>query len=573
MKKSLHAFMSMFFLAFLVPGLTLAAAKYIDAPPLTEVIKTRVGQVKSGEVMLPLITWGADIRTIYANGNSRNTRSGSLFAKQGLSISLQREDDFKKQIENYLSGKTPYLRGTLGMINMASEVLNRDARTKPVIIYQLSESAGGDALVVKSGIKNAAGLRGKTIALQAYGPHVDYLSKILFDAGLSIKDVKLKWLPDLTGSKNTPMEALYESSVDAAMVITPDALALTSGGTVGTGSEDSVRGARILLSTKTANRIIADVYAVRSDYFKSNKKSVAKLVHALMQARDQVDKLVANKAADANAYREMMRNSADILLGSKEAVADAEGLFGDAYHVDYNDNVRFFSDANYPRNFNNRNSEIQLALKQLGLLKKAVPLQQANWNYKDFTQGLSDIAKTESSRFDAGNVASIVAKKQQQGTLQEGELFSFSVYFKPNQNSFPVNLYEDAFKKVTSLASTYGGAVITIEGHSDPLEYLRKKKQGASSLILKRLKQSSKNLSLTRSNAVRDAVLEYAKSKHIVLDPSQFATVGHGFDKPKTGMCGADPCAPKTEQEWRDNMRVEFRIIQVEAESEVFKPL
>jgi len=561
------------FLLLSLPLITLAAPNYVEAPTLTKVINTRVGQVKSGEVTLPLITWGADIRTIFANGNSRITHGGSLFAKQGLKLTLQREDDFKKQIENYLSGKTPYLRGTLGMINMASEVLNRDARTKPIIIYQLSESAGGDALVVKSEIKNAAGLKGKTIALQAYGPHVDYLSKILSDAGLSVKEVKLKWLPDLTGTKNTPMEALHDASVDAAMVITPDALALTSGGNVGTGSEDSVRGARILLSTKTANRIIADVYAVRADYFKSDKKSVAKLVHALMQARDQVDKMVANKAADANSYRDMMSAAADILLGSKDAIADAEGLYGDAYHVDYGGNIRFFTDANYPRNFNNRNSEIQLALKDLGLVSSVTSLNQANWNYKEFAEGLTDIDKTESARFDTSGVASIVAKKQQQGTLNEGELFSFSVYFKPNQNSFPVSLYEDAFKKVTSLASTYGGAVITIEGHSDPLEYLRKKKQGASSLVLKRLKQSSKNLSLTRSNAVRDAVLEYAKSKHLVMDESQFATVGHGFSKPKSGMCGEDPCAPKSEQEWRDNMRVEFRIIQVEAESSVFKPL
>jgi len=571
MKKSLSSVIV--FLLLLLPALVLGAPNYIDAPPLTKVIKTRVGQVKSGDVTLPLITWGADIRTIFANGNARNTHSGSVFAQQGLKFDLQREDDFKKQIENYLSGKTPYLRGTLGMINMASEVLNQDPRTKPVIIYQLSESAGGDALVVKSGINNAAGLKGKTIALQAYGPHVDYLSKILSDAGMTVNDVKLKWLPDLTGSKNTPMEALYESSVDAAMVITPDALALTSGGNVGTGSEDSVRGARILLSTKTANRIIADVYAVRSDYFKANKASVSKLVHGLMLAHDQVEKLVANKAAEASAYREMMVASADILLGSKDAVSDAEGLNGDAYHVDFSGNQRFFTDANYPRNFNNRNSEIQLALKQLGLVASVSPLTQANWNYTEFTKGLTDTDSTEANRFDTSGVASIVAKKQQQGTLQEGELFSFAVYFKPNQNSFPVNLYEDAFKKVTSLASTYGGAIITIEGHSDPLEYLRQKKQGASGIVLKRLKQSSKNLSLTRSNAVRDAVLSYAKSKNIVMDESQFATVGHGFSKPQSGMCGEDPCAPKNEQEWHDNMRVEFRIIQVEAESSVFKPL
>jgi len=49
--------------------------------------------------------------------------------------------------------------------------------------------------------------------------------------------------------------------------------------------------------------------------------------------------------------------------------------------------------------------------------------------------------------------------------------------------------------------------------------------------------------------------------------------VGHGIAKPRGGVCGEDPCAPKTEKEWRDNMRVEFRIIQVEAESGVFSPL
>jgi len=549
-----------------------AAPNYISSTALSQVIKTPVGKV-SGEIQVPLITWGADIRTIYANGDSRTTRSGSIFDKQGLKFTLHREDDFKKQIENYLSGKSPYLRGTLGMINMAAETLSKDARTKPIVIYQLSESAGGDAIVVKPGIKTAKDLRGKTIALQAYGPHVDYLAKILEDAGLSMSQVKLKWLPDLTGTDNSPMAALYEKDVDAAMVIIPDALALTSGGNVGTGSEDSIKGARILLSTKTANRIIADVYAVRSDYFKSNKKEVSQFVHGLMIARDEVANLFANKAAESGNYNSLVRASAEILLDSAEAISDTEALYSDAHHVDHGGNIKFFEDKNNPRSFQRRNKEIQSALIQLGLLSKAVKLDDAQWNYADFSKGLTQVGKSEAARFKQDEVATVIAKKQQQGTLGEGELFSFEVYFKPNQTTFPADLYQDAFKKVISLASTYGGAVITIEGHSDPLGYLKQKKKGDSELVLKRVKQSAKNLSLTRANAVRDAVIQYAKSQNIALDESQFATIGHGILKPKTGICGTDPCAPKTEKQWRDNMRVEFRIIQVEAESEVFQPL
>lgn len=550
-----------------------AAPQYVSAPALSKVIKTPVGKVKSGATQVPLITWGADVRTIYANGNSRSTRNTSIFNKLGLRLTLKREDDFKKQLENYISGKSPYLRGTLGMVNMAAEVLSKDKRTKPIVIYQLSESAGGDALVVKKGIKNAKGLRGKTIALQAYGPHVDYLAKLLQDAGLSMSDVKLKWLPDLTGTNNTPMAALYEKNIDAAMVIIPDALALTSGGNVGTGSEDSVRGARILLSTKTANRIIADVYAVRSDYYKSHKAEVKKFVHGLMMGRDELATLVSNKASDGKNYRATMRAAAEILLDSPEAVSDAEALYADANHIDHGGNVSFFTKANNPRNFTRRNKEIQSSLTQIGLLSKSTQLTKANWNYADFTKGLSAIGAVEAPRFKEREVAAVVAKKQQQGTLAEGELFSFEVFFKPNQNSFPMDLYKDAFKKVVSLASTYGGAIITIEGHSDPLGYLKQKKKGTNQVVLKRVKQSAKNLSLTRSNAVRQAVIDYAKGQNILLDESQFATVGYGITKPKNGVCGGDPCPPKTEAEWRDNMRVEFRIIQVEAEADVFQPL
>jgi hypothetical protein len=72
---------------------------------------------------------------------------------------------------------------------------------------------------------------------------------------------------------------------------------------------------------------------------------------------------------------------------------------------------------------------------------------------------------------------------------------------------------------------------------------------------------------------VRDAIISYASSKGVNMDTAQFATVGHGIAQPNTGICGTDPCAPKNSDEWRSNMRVKFRIIQIEAETEVFMPL
>ena len=568
-----HVFLGLTAAIVLVASFAHAAPKTIPFEPLSRKTGVAIGNVGGGTLEVPLITWGADLQTIYANGNSRTTAKGSLFEQNGIQARLVREDNFLKQVENYLSGKTPFLRGTLGMINLAGETLARDKRTAPVVIYQLSWSTGGDTMVVKGNIKTASDLKGKTIALQAYGPHIDYLANILDAAGLSLADVKLQWLPDLTGTDNTPMAALYERGVDAAMVIIPDALALTSNGTVGDGSEASIKGARILLSTKTANRVISDVYAVRSDYYQSHREQVEKFVHALLKAEEGMQKLVVNKTTQAAEYRQMIGAGAEILLDSPQAIADTESLLGDMETAGYTGNVDFFASPGYPRNLQRLTGEIQGAYLAAGLIGKRTPLAGPDWDFAKLRKGLFNVARAESPKFDSKQVAALVTKRQQQGTLTEGELFSFEIFFQPNQTDFSADLYQKEFAKVVKLASTYGGAIITVEGHSDPLGYLKQQKAGESTVILNRVKQSAKNLSVARAAAVRDAVIAEAGRNGTSLDPSQFAVAGHGIASPRTGMCGTDPCPPKTEQEWLSNMRVVFRIVQVEAEASVFKPL
>ncbi|MBI4425258.1 MAG: ABC transporter substrate-binding protein, partial [Elusimicrobia bacterium] len=453
------------------------------------------------------------------------------------------------------------------------EAANRDPRTKPVVVYQLTWSAGGDALVAKAGIRTPKDLKGRTIALQSYGPHVDYLGKVLADAGLSFADVTLRWVKDLTGTDQTPASAFRESGVDAAMAIIPDAMALTSGGKVGTGAEDSVQGARILLTTKSANRIIADLYAVRSDYLEKNRDAVQSFVRALLRAQEEVKGLFRDPAARRQDYQALLAASGQLLLDSPQATKDVEGLYADAEFAGYPGNVQFFATPQYPRSFERLQAEIQAGFVPLGLLGSRQKIGHARWDYDRLKAGLKDTAASSAPRFDKDQVARVVSHRQKQGTLDQSGLFSFEVFFKPNQSDFPVNLYEESFKRAIDLASTYGGAVLTVEGHSDPLGYLRQVKASESDVVLKRVRQAATNLSLSRANAVRDTLVKYAKAKGISLDPSQFAVVGHGIAQPRSGMCGPNPCPPKTEREWLDNMRVEFRIVQVEAEEAVFKPL
>ena len=71
---------------------------------------------------------------------------------------------------------------------------------------------------------------------------------------------------------------------------------------------------------------------------------------------------------------------------------------------------------------------------------------------------------------------------------------------------------------------------------------------------------------MSRAISVRDSVIRFAESSGVPLDESQFSVVGHGIDQPKYPD-------PKTKEQWLSNMRVVFRIIQIEAEDEAFIPL
>src|SRR3989344_3311813 len=131
----------------------------------------------------------------------------------------------------------------MGMINAAAEVFKREG-VDLVVVHQLTWSNGGDTIVAKANVKNPSDLRGKTIGLQLYGPHMDYVLNILKSAGVQPSEVKFKWLRELTlPTYNTtkavdPVTAFQKDpTLDAVMVINPDAQLLTSGGKIGTGAD------------------------------------------------------------------------------------------------------------------------------------------------------------------------------------------------------------------------------------------------------------------------------------------------------------------------------------------------
>jgi ABC-type nitrate/sulfonate/bicarbonate transport system substrate-binding protein/outer membrane protein OmpA-like peptidoglycan-associated protein len=552
------------------PAAEKGKAEFLKAQPLVDGLKSvELKPIKAGALRIPTITWPGDVATIA-------TEQDGTFKEEGLEVELFCENDFAKQVQGVINGETPFLRGTLGMINSSAEAFKK-AGTDLVVIYQLTWSTGGDCVVVRPSVKNLTDLKGKTGVIQLYGPHMDFLTTVLSRAGLKPTDVNLKWTKELTlptydtkGALVDPRSVFAASpNIDFCTVISPDAAALTSGGKGGTGAE-SAKGAKTLFDSKVANRVIADTYAVRGDWFDAHQAEVQKFAHALLKGQEQFADLRAKKSENQATYRQLISRSADLLFGSPQATKDVEDSLGDCEWVGFTGNVAFFQGVNTTRSFDALNDEIQTAFIELGLMSGKVKIRQASWDYTSLAKGLSkaDISGVKAaSSFDPkatqqaveAEIATELEKYDASG------LYRFEVYFAPRQATFSAANYRDAFQKALDWSQTLGGAIVTVEGHNAPDALNKARDEGKSPTEIGQIELAAKNLSYQRALAVRKAYLEFCQAKGLTVDESQFVAVGMGVKSPKFAV-------PATEEQWNQNRRVVFRIKAVDTELDTFKP-
>ena len=563
---------------------------------------------KSKQLQLPYSTWGGDVATFHANGGLQTTQ-GSIFAQQGLSFDMQPADDFAQQIRDYMSGKSPFLRGTFRMMGLASEIIGKDPRTKGVVILQMTWSAG-DHLVARQGLKTLSDLKGKTIAIQQGGPHVGMLDDILKTAQLSWSDIRLIWAKDLTGSSDSPAEILRNNpAVDACFAITPDMLGLCGGiDATGTGAEGTIQGAHVLVSTAELSRSIADVYVCRKDFFDANRDLIDKFVAGYLKGCEELIDLKNKYEAGGSAEYERILTMAQNIYGKEviPVLEEGHGLVSDCTFALYPGNVNFFTQQGNLTGFESfQQSALNLAVSQ-GYAKEKMGLLPSGLNYQSdrFLKYLTKTTMERGERFRAEAVLEEIELLSSGGELDEKTILSFTINFEPNQTGFSAVQYGAEFQRVIESSQRFGNAVIAIRGHSDPTKTLLDLiKAGSQKGILKRsgssgnyryslrgrpldleatrdlvslieagsfdgasdhnpreTMQAALNLSKQRAVEVLKAITDYASSKGVEMDASQIQPVGVGIREPFVAK-------PSNLNEAKQNMRVEFRIIRVPAEA------
>lgn len=573
-----------------------------------------VGKVAVGpagnttQVQVPFIVWGGDVATFHANGGLK-TQPKSIFSQQNLNVNLVPGDNFVQQVRDYLSGKSPLLRGTFRMMGMASEVIGSDPRTKGVVLFQLTWSAG-DHAVARSKIRTIKDLKGAKVCLQKGGPHEGLLDDLLRDAGLTWNDITVVWAADLTGSDKSPAAMFRKDpGLDVCFVISPDMLGLTSGlQSVGSGLEGTVKGARVLASTAERSRSIADVYVVRKDFFDANKQWCEKFTAGYLKACEEVVDMKKQYESSGSKPFEALLKMAQSIYG-KEVLPtleeDAYGLILDCAYVGHPGNIKFFTGKNNLSGFEAfQKSALDLAqTRGYATVRAGLIPSPLNWSSAVFTSYLTKTSATQGERFRAEAVMNEIEALNAGGSLDDNTIYEFSINFMPNQQEFSAEQYGVEFQKVSELSAKYGNAVVAVRGHSDPTKilletvragikkgvlkktgtrdnytyYLNGKKldleateklgqsiasgefDGVPGINPRETMQAALNLSRKRAEAVKDAVIAYAKKRGMEIDQSQIQPVGVGISEPIIPK-------PSNMSEAEKNMRVEFRLIRVKAE-------
>jgi ABC-type nitrate/sulfonate/bicarbonate transport system substrate-binding protein/outer membrane protein OmpA-like peptidoglycan-associated protein len=557
-------------------------------------------------VNVPFILWGGDIATFLANGDLK-TKPGSTYQKLGLDMQLQPGDDFVGQVRNYMSGKSPMLRGTMHMLGLAGEVLGSDPRTKPVVILQLSWSAG-DHIVARKTIKTLNDMKGKKVACQQGGPHVGLLYDSLSAAGLGRNDVEIVWTSDITGA-NGPAETFRrDPTIDACCVITPDMIGLTSGlEAEGTGAEGTVAGARVVNSTVQMSRSIADVYAVRRDWYDANKDWVKKFVAGHLKATEQ---LVAMRKTYAESSK--MAKEYEQILGLAQRIygkdvlptleGDVHGLLMDCSFVGLPGQIAFFQQKGNASGFDETMTRAINLATQWKYATVRAGFEPNDFDYKKIAE-LAGIEFVEPKAVERFNTAGETTDMFMGENLDANTIVSFSINFEPNEQSFSTDRYGAEFLRALKQASQFGNARVVIRGHADPtktlidlvkagmakgviqqvgqpgnfryfmngkpldlsrtkevVELVRAGSLGGGTVDPTVTMQAALTLSQSRAEAVKKSLQKYASESGINIDVSQIVPVGAGIVEPIIPK-------PRNMDEAKENMRVEFRIVKVNPEA------
>ncbi len=455
-------------------------------------------------VEFPINVWIGWLPIVAANGGFQ-PNADSIFSKEfGFKVNLKLIDDPVVARDAYAAGSSHVLWGTLDMMVLFAPDLMKDSRTAPRIFQQIDWSSGGDGIVVRGNLRSVKDLKGKTVVYAQNSPSQYFLNNLLLSAGVQPAEVKHKYTA-------TAFEAaaafVADASIDACVSWAPDIYNIP----------DKVRGTRVLTTTAEANKLIADVWAVRADFAKDHPEVVEGLVAGIFKAMDQL----RDDGFKARAYQWMAE-------GYCMAVDEVSAMAADAHTTNFAENKGFFLNQNDPANFERTWKNITFVYRELGLIGTPARFDEV----MDFSVIKKlDAAGTFAHQKDEYRTTftpTSYSKVQAEAPILTQTI---RINFYPNSSNIYEPQHDDAdrsiantlydptveatLERVGRLAGQYERATIAIVGHTD------------GSMRTKGVRfEDVQRLSLDRANGVKNALIKKFK-----FDPNKFVIEGKGWNE------------------------------------------
>ena len=225
-----------------------------------------------GVIKVGVVTWGGYAGGQYFNGGFAASEASRYFKEYGIKVQFILLDDFDASRAAWKANEVNLLWSTIDAFPTEVGGL---AEYNPKVVFQADWSRGGDAIVVKSGINTANDLLGKKIAVAFGTPSHTFLLYMLDASGLSSTDVEIISVKSAVDAANM----FRSNGCDAAVVWAPD-------------DEDcvtQVQGAKILMNTKKAQYIIADIFYAKAEWIASHQKELNALVEGWMIGAGEIN--------------------------------------------------------------------------------------------------------------------------------------------------------------------------------------------------------------------------------------------------------------------------------------------
>ncbi|MBL9014111.1 MAG: OmpA family protein [Myxococcales bacterium] len=473
--------------------------------------------------------WAGWAPIIWANQGSAAKKIWKDAKGKEFQVQLKLIDDPVAMGNSVANGTVQIGWATVDMLPLLIERLKRDPRTMPRVYQQIDWSNGGDGIVVRDAIKNVSDLRGKTVVLAQNSPSHYFLLNVLLQGGVQPSEVKMKFTKDAFQAA-----AAFNQNKDIAGVVTwaPDIYNLTKTG----------MGNKMLVSTGTANKLIADVWFARADFARDNPDIIEGLVRGILDATDELAKSDPNKQA----VGKLMDEFYSLPPGT------GGSMLADAHWTNYAENRDFFLVASNPTNFERTYDTAYRLYKAIRVLEnEKVPFDKimdfsvikklgAEPKYAE-SKNEYEFKFTPASGSEVNVESSVLTKTVVINFFPN----SYDIYKKVPAKGGSGEMYYDGnveytIEEIAKLAGQFGAARIVIEGHTDG----SMKGSADESLV--------KELSERRANAVKEALVNKFK-----MQPNQFSVQGWGWGKP------ADPKDPDNHAK---NRRVEIKVVPAEAQ-------